>query len=839
MLRNQLKFKNSHSLAFQSNLGPVLKHPRPEKIPDQWLRQNVRTVILCLTAAERAAHAAAIAKLQKICAGTGPDLRLFELRIRNTTDDGGGAPHAYFERLKHLAASVVTPGLQSGHVVCLYSEPGSAREATNTPDSIETFAVQLFLALPASGDVRPEKAIELVLNRAARTPLDADIFLFKQDLDSSHKVPEFPESQETPMNESAQRALEPVTHQPLAAPDADARKSKKAEFHASKFTIKVKLLTIITGILVLSLSVMIFLASRFFREDSQARIQENNLNLANVIGSQVESELQGIGYKSNLLALTIDQGIGSAAQQQLFVNLFFEDNPQFIYLAIAERAGAGLRIKRRLFNEKYLTENENLRREKLENVHQENEQVFLQSLNGAFVVHNVSVDVPLIALSQPLGTSVMILYMDPSKFLKAFQTAGIVQTFMVNTQGDVIAHSDSRIVLSRANFQEKAIIQALLKHPVPQGQTQYTDEGVEFLGSFRKLNLGGLGIVSTVPAAAAFRAVDDIQYRNLLIMGTVLILAFLVVYFFSNTLSIPIVRLVDGNQQVRDGNFKVNIPPSTKDEIGLLTDSFNSMVVGLDAFTKFVNKEVAELALQGDIKLGGETKEAAIFFSDLRGFTAMSETMTPEQVVAFLNEYFTGMVGCVEQTHGIVDKFIGDAVMAHWGAFKSVGNNTENAVNSALLMRASIIAFNGRLKERAEQAGTKFNMAKMGCGINTGPVVVGQIGSETRLECTVIGDAVNLASRIETLNKPFRTDILISQDSYDLVRDTFNVEAMPAIKVKGKTEPQTIYAVLGRKDDPACPANMDIVREMLGFETGSVADVDPDAKEEKFEVIGK
>ena len=102
-----------------------------------------------------------------------------------------------------------------------------------------------------------------------------------------------------------------------------------------------------------------------------------------------------------------------------------------------------------------------------------------------------------------------------------------------------------------------------------------------------------------------------------------------------------------------------------------------------------------------------------------------------------------------------------------------------------------------------------------------------------------VGAAVNLESRIETLHKPFRTDILISQDSYDIVRDTFNVEAMPAIKVKGKTEPQTIYAVLGRKDDPACPANMDIVREMLGFETGSVADVDPDAKEEKFEVIGK
>ena len=173
-------------------------------------------------------------------------------------------------------------------------------------------------------------------------------------------------------------------------------------------------------------------------------------------------------------------------------------------------------------------------------------------------------------------------------------------------------------------------------------------------------------------------------------------------------------------------------------------------------------------------------KQSLIMFTDIRGFTSISEDLEPEEVVEFLNEYLTKMVECVDRTGGVVDKFIGDAIMAEWGILVSKGNDTENAVNSALMMRKELQEYN---RDRAEK---NKPLIKMGAGINTGPVLAGQIGSEDRMEITVIGDAVNLASRIEALNKPFGTDIIISEDSYNLVKDIFAVEKMAPIMVKGK-----------------------------------------------------
>jgi len=442
--------------------------------------------------------------------------------------------------------------------------------------------------------------------------------------------------------------------------------------------------------------------------------------------------------------------------------------------------------------------------------------------------------------------SVMVSYIRLENLLKTFRTTGITTVFMVNYKGEVIAHPDNNAVQSAASYAALPICSMMMKSKIDNGQTRYRDpKGVYHLGSFKKIDLGGFGIIATADEKKAFEAVYDIQRRNMIIMGIVLTAAILIIFMFGKTITTPIIRLVGATKKIIEGQYRVDIAPTTKDEIGQLTSTFIEMGRGLEekeriknAFGKFVNKDIAEAALRGDLRLGGDRKTVAILFSDIRQFTAISEKLEPEEVVEFLNLYMTKMVSCIEKTDGIVDKFIGDAIMAVWGTPISRGNDTENAINSALLMRDELIAFN------RDRGGARKPVISIGCGINTGIVLAGQIGSENRMEYTVIGDPVNLASRIEQLNKPFGTDVLISEDSYRLVRDIFAVEKMKQIKVKGKMEPQQIYAVLGRMDDPGRPKSLREMQERIGIDFSTLQSDEEvsrmiDHGEEKYEIIEK
>ena len=177
--------------------------------------------------------------------------------------------------------------------------------------------------------------------------------------------------------------------------------------------------------------------------------------------------------------------------------------------------------------------------------------------------------------------------------------------------------------------------------------------------------------------------------------------------------------------------------------------------------------------------------------------------------------------------------------MATWGALHHDDMAVVNAINGTLMMREALIKFN------VGRGGDKKPIIQIGSGINSGYVISGQIGSNERLEYTVIGDAVNLASRIESLNKPFGTDILISEEAYSKVKDIFHVEKMQAIKVKGKEDPQTIFAVLGRKDDPNCIKTLPELRTLLNIKyeapepaaKGKKKKSDDEEKEVKYEIL--
>ncbi len=623
--------------------------------------------------------------------------------------------------------------------------------------------------------------------------------------------------------------------------DADSLHDFKQLF--SNLKIRTKLISIISLILVTSLSGMIFLATYFFKSDNQIRANELNHKIADITSQKIQNDIAAMVEKFNLMGNTMIQQF---PQKALFTDMFFTNDRNMIYLGIGTRAGTGLRFDNSIYSRPYFVENR-LTLQALNAVSDVYAASFLKAFNGEAVVQNVSksFDSPVMAMALPFQknpdgsvASILVCYQKLDRFLQAFQTKDIFETFMVNSRGDVIAHPDGKIVLSHGNYINLPIVEEMLKSKLDNGQKRYSDaEGEYRLGSFKKIGFGGLGIIATVSEDRAFRAVYQIQRRNILIMVIVLNIGILIVYFFSKTITTPIVRLLGATKEIEKGNFRVDIVPTSGDEIGALTTSFVAMGRGLeereklkDTFGRFVNKEIAEMVLKGEVKLGGERKMATVFFSDIRQFTAISEKLEPEEVVEFLNQYMTRMVNCVEVTNGVVDKFIGDAIMAVWGAPVSYGNDTENAINGALMMRNELMGFNkGR-------GGPKKPVIQIGCGINTGPVLAGQIGSEQRMEYTVIGDTVNLASRIEQLNKPFGTDILISEETCSQIKHRFLVEPMQKIKVKGKAEPQQIFAVLGRRDDPEAPKNLDELRRLLGIEMKGKPEA-PTGEEVKYEII--
>jgi adenylate cyclase len=246
--------------------------------------------------------------------------------------------------------------------------------------------------------------------------------------------------------------------------------------------------------------------------------------------------------------------------------------------------------------------------------------------------------------------------------------------------------------------------------------------------------------------------------------------------------------------------------------------------------SKNLVKEILENPDSYYHSMRGSRKAVTVLFSDLVGFTSFSEKADPATLVQQLNEYLSGMVARVFDNGGTLDKFIGDAIMAVWGNVLSQGveQDAKAAIHTALGMRREL----GKLNEKWRAEGRRE--LAFGIGINQGEAIVGNIGSykpHERLDPTVIGDSVNLASRLEALTRTYRVDILIGASASELVRDEFYLRSVARVQVKGKTQPVDVFTLIGARKDDVDP---EFLKWLESYEQGIERFRDRDFKQAKI-----
>jgi len=316
---------------------------------------------------------------------------------------------------------------------------------------------------------------------------------------------------------------------------------------------------------------------------------------------------------------------------------------------------------------------------------------------------------------------------------------------------------------------------------------------------FRPASLEQISLFALFDYASISMELTRLRLFILVSLLVSMIVVYVLARIMARSLVEPVALLKSGVERIEEGNYLLELAMPGRDELVDLADSFNKMAHGLDQrerMTRYLSKSTVNAVVSGeDALMGGKKVAGTILFSDIRSFTTISETNPPETVVGLLNDYFAVMNAVVEKNGGDIDKFIGDAIMAQFladvNSNEASADNAYSAVRCAVEMMRALREFN----EKREAAG--LFPIKIGVGINSGDVIAGNIGSPGRMDRTVIGDTVNVASRLEGMSKLGRhTCIIISRATLDLVHERVIVEKLAETAVKGKTSEVEMFEIV-------------------------------------------
>jgi len=439
----------------------------------------------------------------------------------------------------------------------------------------------------------------------------------------------------------------------------------------------------------------------------------------------------------------------------------------------------------------------------------------------------ITAAMPIMKDNQFLGvTTIDIALEELSMFLKKLKIGNNGRAFIINSKGKTVALPNLEEVSKQdaitgkvrlntiTNISDKAIVSSYFgimeKMGISTGQPlrmskkksfMYSHEGEGYFGLYKPFpaQYGWdwvIGIV--VPEDDFMASVKRNRVFGFAISFFCLIGVLFLSVLISRKITNPLDLLSANAEKIRQFELDEGAEVDTAFvEITKMADSFENMRTGLKSFGKFVPADLVRYLISSgqEAELGGDNQELTIYFSDIVSFTSISESMPPKDLVVHLGEYLSEMSNIIQDNNGTVDKYIGDAVMAFWNAPRRVPNHAFLACRSALQNKY-------RLRElRNKWEADDLPPFKARIGLNTGEVVVGNMGSEARLNYTVIGDAVNLASRLEAICKMYGVEIVISEFTYELVKDKMVARLLDCVSVKGKKQGVSIYELVSEKDD--------------------------------------
>ncbi len=711
-----------------------------------------------------------------------------------------------------------------------------------------------------------------------------------------------------------------------------------------KFPLGVKLAIIIGTIVLFSLGCVTFLNSHFIGQDVQITAENNNLTINSRSAGTVEDKLSTI--RSNVFQLldllNVVGGGRSASLARQAEAFFFERNQDIAAINILSgddskssgKSNARSAKESSIINNRFFISNE-IDVSSLENFLKAVSLQINRSCLGETIALNASpfFNIPAMALLFPWKENGLdqacVITFSIENMSDILGSDSVNTTFILNDSAEVLCHPDTEKVLLGESYKNFPLVAAMRQNnesnadsrQIPFSVIDENSKKTDYFGAYQKLSFGDIVVFTTVPVDSVLEGVRTTRTNNIFLTGIVFFLSVIIILVFTRQgISRHLRKLTEAAEEIKNGNFDTPIfnelSTKRKDEIGVLNQSTKDEREFLDVFAKFTNKGVAKSIARKELDFDPHLKDITIFFSDIRGFTAISdgfknrfENDSPREIIGFLNDYMSRMVNCITLSHGNVDKFEGDAIMAVWGILREDSLDFEklpdsapekagllakheahkkedalNAIRGTIAMRYALMKYNkdaaAFTKAHENEAKAKYKPhIRIGCGLNSGRATCGIMGSEDKMEYTAIGDAVNFASRTESSNKPCGTDILITEDTYNLLKDDFIknksnnfsireenleneivVEMIPVeFEVKGKGA-QHFYGVVNmpgfdikkffqqgdaefvpdedclKAVGPAGPKTMAQVRELLGIPVPDFEKVNLNEEENKIQI---